>query len=158
MLGNESIHFNINYSELEGLIGTATSEKNGLMDYNFYNVGKRRVLEMTNIPICIGSIKNQSWSRGGLIVFGFNEASSFLYFIGAETRNLEKVQFKFNEILGLSDICFWYKEDAEHIKIYASNKSYVSGVVTVCSISHFMQTDASFIGEKELSSNLVEIQ
>ena len=30
MLGNESIHFNINYSELEGLIGEVSLQKNGL--------------------------------------------------------------------------------------------------------------------------------
>ena len=37
MLGNESIHFNINYSELEGLLPEATSEKKGLMNANLYN-------------------------------------------------------------------------------------------------------------------------
>ena len=36
MLGNESIHFNINYSELEELLPEATSEKKGLMNANLY--------------------------------------------------------------------------------------------------------------------------
>lgn len=35
MLGNESIHFNINYSELEGLLPEATKDKKGLMPINF---------------------------------------------------------------------------------------------------------------------------
>ena len=36
MLGNESIHFNINYSELEELLPEATSEKKGLMNADLY--------------------------------------------------------------------------------------------------------------------------
>ena len=36
VLGNESIHFNINYSELEGLIGNATKNKDGLIDKKSY--------------------------------------------------------------------------------------------------------------------------
>ena len=35
VLGNESIHFNINYSELEGLLPEATKDKKGLMPINF---------------------------------------------------------------------------------------------------------------------------
>lgn len=36
MLGNESIHFNINYSELEGLLPVVSSNKNGLMDKGIF--------------------------------------------------------------------------------------------------------------------------
>lgn len=36
VLGNESIHFNINYSELEELLPVATFEKNGLMNKDIF--------------------------------------------------------------------------------------------------------------------------
>lgn len=41
MLGNESIHFNINYSELEGLIPEVTSGKKGLASSVMYKTSAK---------------------------------------------------------------------------------------------------------------------
>ena len=68
VLGNESIHFNINYSELEGLIGVATIKKDGLLSKNMseykFNFGDGACCISFNDQYSLGSFIIRTYYNG----------------------------------------------------------------------------------------------
>ena len=79
MLGNESIHFNINYSELEGLIGTVNESRDGLMLSSGF-IQRKQLNSSSDYNDCLlagiydisqarGSLNSPPLDAGVLIVF-----------------------------------------------------------------------------------------
>ena len=72
MLGNESIHFNINYSELEGLMPTVSETKNGFIKKGnlcrFVISDIQKYIKIEGITSCSLLI---SKNQGGLIFVSF---------------------------------------------------------------------------------------
>ena len=72
MLGNESIHFNINYSELEGLLPAVSEAKNGFIKKGnlckFVISDSQKYIKIENISSCSLLI---SKNQGGLIFVSF---------------------------------------------------------------------------------------
>lgn len=134
LLGNESIHFNINYFEAEGLLPEASKDKKGLMPAYYRSYYPLRNWGAASTPVLfkIAKMKKQSGSVFplGMLLWQKNVGSATTFVIASVVNRTEGI-IAANKNLGLSNQKFklYYKEEGDYLSVYILLEIFVSAYV-----------------------------
>lgn len=156
MLGNESIHVNIDYLALEELLPEASKDKKGLMPTSYisyyplsnwgsgrepvlYKIAKMKKEETAVFPL-------------GMLLWQKNVSSATTFVIASVVNRLEGI-FAANKNLGLSNQKFklYYKEEGDYLSVYILLENFV--YVRVCFANTEGLENNKFISEKQSSTD-----
>ena len=156
MLGNESIHFNINYSELEELLPEASKDKKGLMPTSYISYYPLSNWGAGSEPVLYKIAKMKKEGSAifplGMLLWQKNVSSATTFVIASVVNRLEGI-FAANKNLGLSNQKFklYYKEEGDYLSVYILLENFV--YVRVCFANTEGLENNKFISEKQSSTD-----
>lgn len=134
---------------MAGLIGTATTEKDGLMSVKFYLTGYRRMLTLSspnhNKLVEIGRVNNTPYYRAFLKVEGYYESKPIMCTININVHP-SSIDVILKEILPCpAEIKFYKKITDDKISVYAMS-TMSSGNTSQISVTHYSSNLSPDIG------------
>lgn len=132
MLGNESIHFNINYSELEELLPVVTTSNKGLMSAGSYKYSVKYFIVQGTRMAKLYTKSNSTWARKGGLVCLSDESKSSLYVFCVVEIAGEQPLFNVSRIYGDDSRIKFYQKDSE---LYMYYNSQISKNISVIGFS-----------------------
>lgn len=134
---------------MAGLIGTATSEKNGLMSAEFYNTGYRKMLTLSSPNnkklVEIGRVDNTPYFRAFLKVEGYYEEEPIMCTINIDVYTTS-IAVILKEILPCPvEIKFYKKITDDKISVYAMS-TMSGGNISEISVTHYSSRLSPDIG------------
>lgn len=133
------------------LIPVATSEKNGLMSKDFFNIGKRRTLMLSGDNkqrlVKIASLSSGAHIRHIVLVQGYYEISPIICAINIRSSSAAAFSTVVNGILPIpSEIELYTKEIDNHFNLYIRSTGQ-SGNISHVLVTHVGEYFYSEIGE-----------